>query len=166
MLELVNQTEMAIRHKQEQDEQKQQIQQIQQYAGIDPYTTELVPGKVARIAKLMYMYKDILLDEGEIYISRQEAKRGMRCARYVNDSWILQQVKNKVSIALRENVYNLRDTFRAGRIRIGYVGDDRETEEEDMEIYIRFEIKKDIELDAIGLGTIRNKDGIEIIIDN
>jgi hypothetical protein len=118
--------------------------------GIDPYIRDLVPTKVARVARLLYDNRDILIDGEKYYITRKYAHKAMECRQYVNDSQIMNMINAKISIAMREDVYGLKTSyFKHGLIKAGWDDEYRETEEDDKLIYIMFVIPRDREMFAL-----------------
>jgi len=120
--------------------------------GIDPFTRDLVPAKVGRIARVIYQNIETLLDGKSVFITRKEAQRGMECRRYVNDSQVLNMVKFKLSIAMRENVYGMKeDYFKGGVLKAGWEEDMVTIEDEDKVIYIKFDKPEDLEMSTISM---------------
>ncbi len=119
--------------------------------GIDPFNRDLVPVKVGRIARIIYANIERLMNGERIFITRKDAQRGMECRRYVNDGQVLNMVKDKMSIAMRENVYGMKeDYFKGGILKVGWEKDLVTIEDEDKVIYIRFsKLREDLEMTTI-----------------
>lgn len=119
--------------------------------GIDPFTRDLVPVKVGRIARAIYANIEKLMDGECILLSRKEAQRGMECRRYVNDGQVLNMVKDKLNIAMRENVYGMKkDYFKGGIMKAGWQRDMVTAEDEDKVIYIKFfKLGEDLEMTTL-----------------
>lgn len=118
--------------------------------GIDPFTRDLVPVKVGRIARMIYHNVGKLMDGDRVHMSRKEAQRGMECRQYVNDIQILNMVKDKMSIAMREDVYGMKKNyFKGGILKAGWERDMVTEEDEDRVIYIQFSKVEDLEMTTL-----------------
>jgi hypothetical protein len=67
---------------------------------------EVLPAKMAAVAKTIRKNLSVLEQGGKIYFARKDVQSKMDCDRFVDDARILDAVKSKCDVLTREGVFN------------------------------------------------------------